>query len=330
MTPAWRKTFRLGETLSAWMTRNDFHIGSRGSHLALWQANWVKARLGELYPELEIRIDIIKTTGDVLKNAPLSLIGGKGVFTKELEEALLADRIDLAVHSLKDLPTQLHPGLTLAAICEREDARDALLLGAHLKTIEASIAGLPEGAVVGTSSLRRLAQLKHSRPDLRIKDLRGNVDTRLRKLEAGEYDAIVLAAAGLNRLGFADQISAVLSTSEMLPAVGQGALGLETRIGDQRALALLSALDHAPTRAACTAERALLGAFGLGCQVPLAAHGVVEGRRLQLRGLIAGLSGDTIIRADAEGDAGDAARIGAALADTLRAQGGASLLQGIG
>lgn len=311
------------------MTNRELIIGSRGSQLALWQANWVKTRLGELHPALAVRIDIIKTTGDALKDAPLALIGGKGVFTKELEEALLARRIDLAVHSLKDLPTRLPESLTLAAICEREDARDALLLGAHLPTASASIAELPTGAVVGTSSLRRLAQLKHLRHDIGIKDLRGNVDTRLRKLESGDYDAIVLAAAGLNRLGLANRISAVLSTSEMLPAVGQGALGLEIRSDDAHAFDLVVPLDHAPTRAACTAERALLGAFGVGCQVPLAAHGTVDGGRLHLRGLIAGLSGDTVIQAETAGDADDAVRLGAALADMLRAQGGAALLQNI-
>lgn len=312
------------------MNKRTLIIGSRGSQLALWQANWVRAQLGELYPDLEVRVEIIKTTGDVMKHAPLALIGGKGVFTKELEEALLAERIDVAVHSLKDLPTRLHESLMLTAICEREDARDALLLNSLLKISQPSIATLPRGAIVGTSSLRRLAQLKYLRPDLSIKDLRGNVDTRLGKLEGGAYDAIVLAAAGLKRLGLEYRISHVLSVREMLPAVGQGALGLETRSSDERVRDYLAPLDHAPTRAACTAERALLGAFGVGCQVPLAAHAVIEGAHLRLDGLIASLSGDTVIQAHAEGAAADAAAIGASLAEVLRKQGGEPLLRNLG
>ncbi|MEJ7710603.1 MAG: hydroxymethylbilane synthase [Pyrinomonadaceae bacterium] len=312
--------------------RSSLIIGSRGSRLALWQANWVKACLRELRPELDVQIEIIKTTGDVMKNAPLSLIGGKGVFTKELEEELLAGRINLAVHSLKDLPTKLPDDLLLAAICEREDARDALLLAPQIQSsANPSVLNLPQGAVVGTSSLRRLAQLKHRRPDLSVKELRGNVDTRLRKLEDGNYEAIVLAAAGLNRLGLSHRISAFLNTSEMLPAVGQGALGLETRIDDELTRDAVSPLNHPATHAACTAERALLGAFGLGCQVPLAAHAVVvRDSELRLDGLIAGLSGDRIVEAHAEGHAADAAQLGASLAEALRKQGGeALLLQGL-
>ncbi|MEP6707852.1 MAG: hydroxymethylbilane synthase, partial [Pyrinomonadaceae bacterium] len=204
-------------------------IGSRGSKLAVWQAEWVKAKLGALNTEVEISIELIKTTGDQMKSAPLAVIGGKGVFTKEIEEALLAGRIDLAVHSLKDLPTAIPSGLTLAAITEREDPRDALVARHDFVLANRSIDGLDLAAVVGTSSPRRLAQLKYRRSDLRISELRGNVDTRLRKLDAGEYDAVILAAAGLGRLGLADRITALIPTETMLPAVGQGALAIEAR-----------------------------------------------------------------------------------------------------
>ncbi len=304
-------------------------IGSRGSKLALWQAEWVKARLGAFHPQLEVSIEIIKTSGDVLKDAPLSLIGGKGVFTKELEEALLDGRIDLAVHSLKDLPTILPESLTIAAITEREDTRDALVLRRGFALKNPSLKSLPEGAVVGTSSLRRLAQLKHLRPDIGIKDLRGNVDTRLRKLDAGDYDAIILAAAGLRRLGLAERISAPIPAEEMLPAVGQGALAIEMRVDDSTALKLLASLEHTRTRAACTAERALLRFLGGGCQLPIAAHGVVEDNRLRLEGLVAGLSGDVIIRDVLEGPATEAREIGESLGRRLLERGAKSLLAGL-
>ena len=304
-------------------------IGSRGSRLALWQAEWVKAQLGALYPNLAVNIEIIKTSGDVLKDAPLSLIGGKGVFTKELEEALLDGRIDLAVHSLKDLPTILPDNLTIAAITEREDTRDALVLRAGFNLSSASLKSLPEGAIVGTSSLRRLAQLKHLRPDIGIKDLRGNVDTRLRKLDTGDYDAIILASAGLRRLGLQERISAPISTDEMLPAVGQGALAIETRVDDSFALKHLAQLEHAATRDACTAERALLRSLGGGCQLPIAAHAVVSETHLRLEGLVAGLSGDVIIRDALEGPAWDARELGKSLGLRLLERGAKSLLTGL-
>jgi hydroxymethylbilane synthase len=304
-------------------------IGSRGSRLALWQAESIKAGIEALHPHVQVRIEIIKTSGDVMKDAPLALIGGKGVFTKELEEALLDGRIDLAVHSLKDLPTTLPSKLAIVAITEREDARDALVMRADVALEHPSIKNLPEGAVVGTSSLRRLAQLKHLRPDLGIKDLRGNVDTRLRKLDAGEYDAIILATAGLRRLGFAHRISASIAPEEMLSAVGQGALAIETRDGDAATNNLLAPLDHAPTRAACTAERALLRSLGGGCQLPIAAHSVVNGDRLRIEGLVAGLSGDMVIRERHEGAASDAASIGETLGTRLLKRGADSLLSGL-
>lgn len=303
-----------------------FVIGSRGSKLALWQAEWVKDQLAALRPRSEVRIEIIKTTGDVLRDAPLAIIGGKGVFTKELEEALLDRRIDIAVHSLKDLPTVVPEGLAITAITEREDPRDALVLREGVRCAGPSVKGLAAGAVVGTSSPRRLAQLKHLRQDVTVRELRGNVDTRLRKLDAGQYDAIILAAAGLRRLAQAHRISAAISIEEMLPAVGQGALGIETRDGDDETNALVALLDDAATRAACTAERALLRELGGGCQLPIAAHAVVLENSLRLDGLVAAPAGDTIIRAHAEGPTGDAAQLGRELARTLAGRGASSLL----
>jgi len=309
--------------------REHFVIGSRGSKLALWQSEWVRARLAELRPEAEIRIEVIKTSGDVMLDVPLAVIGGKGVFTKELEEALLAEEIDLAVHSLKDLPTTLPDNLAITAVTEREDARDALILREGVAAGEHSLLGLPQGAIVGTSSLRRQAQLKHLRPDVSIKDLRGNVDTRLRKLDEGGYNAIILASAGLRRLGFERRINASITHAEMLPAVGQGALGIETRANDARTAALVSLLEHAPTRAACTAERALLFALGGGCQVPIAAHAVVEGDTLRLDALVAALDGGRVIRDRVEDDTAHAARAGETLAARLREQGAEELLEGL-
>jgi hydroxymethylbilane synthase len=304
-------------------------IGSRGSKLALWQAEWIKARLGERQPGTQVSIEIIKTSGDVLKDAPLTLIGGKGVFTKELEEALLDGRIDLAVHSLKDLPTVLPDNLVIAAIPEREDTRDALVVRARLVIEQPSIKNLPAGSVVGTSSLRRLSQLKHLRPDLVIKELRGNVDTRLRKLDEGQYDAIILATAGLRRLGLEKRISVPIEIEEMLPAVGQGALAVETRGDDEETLRLLAALNHQQTRAACMAERALLRELGGGCQLPIAAHAVVNEDRLRLDGLVADPSGETIIRDSIEGATSSAEQLGSELAVRLRERGAESLLSGI-
>lgn len=306
--------------------KDHFIIGSRGSKLALWQAEWVKSQLARLRPQAQVRIEIIKTSGDVMRDVPLSVIGGKGVFTKELEEALLDKRIDIAVHSLKDLPTTLPKELAITAITEREDPRDALILRAEATNANASLQSLPDGAIVGTSSLRRQSQLKNSRSDLLLKDLRGNVDTRLRKLDEGMYDAIILASAGLRRLGFAQRISASISIQEMLPAVGQGALGIESRADDPATNELIVLLEHQPTRAACTAERALLYALGGGCQVPIAAHAEVDGAKLRLEGLVAALSGEQVIRDVIEDDVSQAARAGEALAARLRERGAGTLL----
>ncbi len=300
-------------------------IGSRGSKLALWQADQARQRLVDLNPEIDVRIEIIKTTGDV-KTDPLSVIGGKGVFTKELEDALLDGRIDLAVHSLKDLPTVLPDGLSISAICEREDARDALVLRAGFEVEHASLAGLPLGAVVGTSSQRRLSQLKGQRDDVVVNDLRGNVDTRIRKLDEGQYDAVILATAGLVRLGLQDRISARISVEEMLPAVGQGAVAIETRSDNEFAVEATRRLDHLQTRLACLAERSFLRSLGGGCQFPIAAHATVNGDSLKLDGLVAKPDGSEILRDSLSGPLDNPDALGIQLAEHLLAQGARALL----
>ena len=274
-------------------------IGSRGSQLALWQARHIASLL-----HVETRIEIIKTTGDKIQDVPLSQVGGKGLFTKEIEEALLDRRIDLAVHSLKDMPSELPEGLVLAAIPEREDPRDALI-GAPLK----------EGARVGTSSLRRSVQLMSMRRGLLIETLRGNIDTRIRKLDEGQYDTIVLAAAGLRRLGWADRISELLAVDVMIPAVGQGALAIETREDRGEAFELAQALDHRASRIAITAERAFLAVFGGGCQVPIGAHATVSGLEIHLRAFVSEPDGSGVKRGEFGGD--DPVAVGQRLAKEL-------------
>ena len=298
-------------------------IGSRGSKLALWQSEQTRKSLQALNPQLDVHIEIIKTTGDV-KNDPLSVIGGKGVFTKELEDALLDGRIDIAVHSLKDLPTILPDRLSIAAICRREDARDALVLRTGLQN--GSLLHLPQGAVVGTSSPRRLAQLKALRRDVVVKDLRGNVDTRIRKLDEGQYDAVILASAGLVRLGLQDRISARIAVNEMLPAVGQGAIAIETRSDNEFAVHSASRLDHRETRLACLAERTFLRSLGGGCQLPIAAHAVLDGEILLLDGLVATPNGSHILRDSLSAPANEAEALGAQLADRLISRGANTLL----
>lgn len=300
-------------------------IGSRGSKLALWQAEQAKARLLALYPEIDIRIEIIKTTGDV-KTDPLSVIGGKGVFTKELEDALLDRRIDLAVHSLKDLPTVLPDNLTISAICKRDDPRDALVVRDDLKGRSGSILNLPEKAIVGTSSQRRVAQLKSLRGDVVVKDVRGNVDTRLRKMDEGQYDALILASAGLRRLELEHRIDAAISTEEMVPAVGQGAIAIETRADDEFAVETTGDLDHEETRLCCLAERAFLRTLGGGCQFPIAAHAIIENEELKLDGLVAAPDGAKILRDQLSGPQANAHEIGASLAAQLIDRGANSLL----
>jgi len=287
-------------------------IGSRGSQLALWQARWVQSRLAALGQES--RIAIIKTTGDRIQSAPLASVGGKGLFTKEIEDALLAREVDLAVHSLKDLPTAIPEGLQITAIPEREDPRDAMV-GRRLAEIR-------EGAKVGTSSLRRSAQLRRLRPDLVVESVRGNVDTRLRKLDEGQYEAIVLAAAGLTRLGWSDRIVEALEPEVMCPAVGQGALGIETRVGEN----ICAALDHAVTRAAVTAERAALAALGGGCQTPIGVHARVEGERIRVMGIVLSADGGKSVHDAAEGLVSDGERIGRELGERLLVHGAAALL----
>ncbi len=302
-----------------------FVIGSRGSKLALTQAEWVKARLALLHPGIDIHIEIVKTTGDV-KTDPLSVIGGKGVFTKELEDALLDRRIDIAVHSLKDLPTIVPEALAIGAICEREDPLDALVLQKDSDSSCASLEDLPVHSIVGTSSPRRQAQLRYLRPELAIKDLRGNVDTRLRKLDEGQYGAVILASAGLRRLGLESRISTAIPKEQMLPAVGQGAIGIEIRTDDSAAMNVVTKLDHEATRVACTAERALLRALGGGCQLPIAAHAVVRDYKLRLDGLVASHDGKRIVRDHIAGLAEDAETLGGDLANRLLEQGAKELL----
>jgi hydroxymethylbilane synthase len=294
-------------------------IGSRGSQLALWQAHWIQARLEKLGEAC--RIEIIKTTGDKITDVALSLVGTKGLFTKEIEEALLAGSIDLAVHSLKDMPTELPDGLTLAAVPEREDARDAL--------VGRRLADLAPGARVGTGSLRRAAQLRALRPDLQIENIRGNVDTRLRKLDEGRYDAIVLASAGLRRLGWENRITELFEPETMCPAVGQGALAIETRADDGAAFQIAARLEHAETRAAVTAERAVLASLGGGCQAPMGAYAIVENETIQLYALLVSPDGSQVIRRNTHGPAPEAAALGAALGEDLLAAGGREILDAV-
>jgi hydroxymethylbilane synthase len=291
-------------------------IGSRGSQLALWQAKWIAARLAELGHET--RIEIIKTTGDKITDVPLAKVGTKGLFTKEIEEALLNGRIDLAIHSLKDLPTEVPAGLTLAAVPEREDPHDAM--------VGACLSELPAGAKVGTSSLRRAAQLRVARPDLVIESVRGNLDTRVRKLDEGQYRAIVLATAGLTRLGWAHRIAEILSPDVMCPAVGQGALAVETRT-EGAARDICAALDHAVTRAAVTAERAVLAALGGGCQVPIGAHAVVNGDALRLVGVVIAPDGSRAVRKSGKGAVADAEDIGKRMGQALLDSGAHEILE---
>ncbi|MEK7406237.1 MAG: hydroxymethylbilane synthase [Acidobacteriota bacterium] len=294
-------------------------IGSRGSKLALWQAHWVQERLNEL--GAASRIEIIKTTGDKITDMPLARVGTKGLFTKELEEALVEGRIDLAVHSLKDLPTELPPGLQLAAIPPREDARDAL--------VGCTLAELPAGATVGTSSLRRAAQLRALRPGLRVEPVRGNLDTRLRKLDEGQYQALVLAAAGLKRLGWEARISECLPVEVMCPAVGQGALAVETRADVGEAARVCARLDDAATRAVVTAERATLAALGGGCQVPIGAYAELEDGRLRLRAVVISPDGRTLVREQITGEPAAAQQLGSELGRRLLDGGAAAILAAV-
>jgi len=327
-------------------------IGTRGSPLALWQANHVAERLRAAFPDLTVRLEAIKTTGDRLLDVPLAKVGGKALFVKEIEEALLDQRVDLAVHSMKDVPTELPHGLTIGAVTEREDPHDVLI-----SRTGARFNDLPSGARVGTSSLRRQAQLLHHRPDLHIIPLRGNLDTRIRKLGTEGLDAIVVAAAGVKRLGLMDRIAEFLSPEMSLPAIGQGALGIEIREPTTEAarfiraeaqrrsqeppglaqggaespepsmLRIMNALDHADTHVAVKAERAFLRRLGGGCQVPFAAHARILNDRVILRGLIATPDGKQVVRGEQQGTRTEGEAVGTALAEDLLSRGAAEILR---
>ncbi len=296
-------------------------IGTRGSSLALWQAEWVKSQLLGGQQELIVELVVIKTTGDKILDVPLAMVGGKGLFVKEIEEALLDGRADLAVHSVKDMPAVLPEGLHLAAMPPREDPRDALI-----SKNGAGLDKLPHGARVGTSSLRRAAQLLHLRPDLRIETLRGNVDTRLRKLESEGLDAIVLAAAGLKRMELSQVISEYLEPQRILPAVGQGALGIETRIGDVSTNEIVASLIHQQTVTTVRAERAFLKRLEGGCQVPIGGYATMEGETLILTGMVADLQGVRLIRKEMRGDARQPEVVGESLAEVVLESGGREIL----
>ena len=293
-------------------------IGSRGSQLALWQTNHISALLRERGHQVEI--EIIKTTGDKITDVALAKVGTKGMFTKEIEEALAAGRVDLAVHSLKDLPTEVPPDFEIAAITQRENPRDVLVSKKH-----ASIKELPQRARVGTSSLRRQAQLKALRPDLEIYPLRGNVDTRLRKLEAGDYEAIILAAAGVNRLGLTALVKQIIPAEIMCPAAGQGALGIEIRKGDEAIRQHLSFLDDSAARQTTTAERALLNKLGGGCQVPIGAFAELRAKEIHLEGVVAHPDGSLVLRESREGS--DPELLGNEVGESLLSRGGDAILQ---
>lgn len=302
----------------------EIRIATRKSALALWQAEYVKARLEQAHPGLKVSLVPMVSRGDKLLDAPLAKIGGKGLFVKELETALLENKADIAVHSMKDVPMDFPEGLGLFCICEREDPRDAFVSNTY-----ESLDALPAGSVVGTSSLRRQAQLLARRPDLKIQFLRGNVNTRLAKLDAGEYDAIILAAAGLIRLGFEDRIRSSISAEDSLPAGGQGAVGIECRSADVDVHALLAPLHHRETALRVTAERALNKHLNGGCQVPIACYALLEDDQLWLRGLVGQPDGGLLLRAEARAASSDAEALGVRVAEALLAQGADAILQAV-
>jgi len=302
--------------------RKQIRVGTRGSALALWQAEWVKAELERKYPGMTVTLTKIKTTGDKILDVPLAKVGGKGLFVKEIEEAMLEGTIDIAVHSMKDVPTFFPDGLHLCAITKREDARDALISRNNVLFRD-----LPRGANVGTSSLRRQAQIMHLRPDFTIHQLRGNVDTRLRKLKEGQFDAIILAAAGLKRLGLADNVTEYISPEISLPAIGQGALGIECRVDDRELNDLTVFFNHPDSRTCVTGERALLRKLEGGCQVPIACYGQMKNGDLNLIGLVGSVDGKRIIKDSIEGRPEDADRLGVTLAEKLLSQGADVILR---
>ena len=302
-------------------TNKLVRIATRKSALALWQAEFVKAQLEHFHKDITVELVPMSTQGDIILDTPLAKIGGKGLFVKELEQAMLDGRADIAVHSMKDVPVDFPEGLALHTICEREDPRDAFVSNTY-----ADIAQLPQGAIVGTSSLRRQCQIRALRPDLEIRDLRGNVNTRLAKLDDGQYDAIILAAAGLIRLEMHDRIKAFIEPEVSLPANGQGAVGIECRIDDEATKALLAPLEHSETRIRVNAERAMNRRLEGGCQVPIGAYALVDGEQVHLRGLVGAIDGSEILRAEISGNTTDAEALGVQLAEQLLALGADKIL----
>lgn len=303
------------------MTQQTVRIATRKSALALWQAEYVKAQLEHFHPDIKVELVPMTTKGDIILDTPLAKVGGKGLFVKELEVAMLENRADIAVHSMKDVPVEFPEGLGLEVICPREDPRDAFVSNS-IK----SLADLPQGAVVGTSSLRRQCQIKAMRPDLDIRDLRGNVNTRLKKLDNGEYDAIILAAAGLIRLEMPERIREYIAPEVMLPANGQGAVGIECRSDDDNIKALLAPLGCEETRIRVVAERAMNRALEGGCQVPIGSFAVLEKNEIFLRGLVGAIDGSEILTSEVRGNIADAAQLGQKLADELLAKGADKIL----
>ncbi len=304
--------------------RSLLRIGTRASLLAVTQSTWVKNQIEKQYPETTVELVKITTKGDKILDVPLAKVGGKGLFVKEIEDALLAEQVDLAVHSMKDVPTELPAGLHVAIIPAREVAEDAFVSVKYN-----ALDDLPENGTIGTSSLRRKSQLAAMRPDLNIIDLRGNLDTRLRKLEEGQYDAIILAGAGLNRLGMQDKITTLFSPDQMLPAIGQGSLGLEIRKDDDELLQGLQFLHHDHTAVTVAAERAFLLRLEGGCQVPIGAYATLQGDTVQLTGLIASVDGTTILKEAIQGDADQTAALGTRLAEQLLERGGREILESV-
>ena len=309
------------------MALTELRIASRRSQLAMVQTNWVKAELEKAHPGLTITVEAMATQGDKILDVALAKIGDKGLFTKELEAQMLVGRADIAVHSLKDLPTKLPEGLMLGCITEREDPADALVVNA--KNANHRLDTLPEGAVVGTSSLRRLAQLRHHYPHLSFKDVRGNVITRLEKLDSGDYDCLILAAAGLERLGFGDRIHQIIPGDISLHAVGQGALGIECVEDKPEVLEIIKVLEHTTTSRRCLAERAFLRELEGGCQVPIGVNSQISNEELTLTGMVASLDGKRLIRDQASGSAADPESIGIELAGKLKQQGAGAILKEI-
>ena len=306
------------------LTDKILRIGTRSSKLAIAQSEWIKGEIIARHPDVQVELVMIKTKGDKILDSPLSKLGGKGLFIKEIEEALLRKEVDLAVHSIKDVPADLPEGLYLPVFPEREDPRDAFISINYN-----SIVDLPKGAKVGTGSLRRSSQLSNIRPDLDVISIRGNVDTRLRRLESGDLQAVILAAAGLKRLGLSDKIRQILPSDDFLPAIGQGSLGLEVRQDDNSIIDLLNFLNHKPTELTIKAERAFLRRLEGGCQIPIAGHGILEGDNILLKGMVSELDGSRVIRDEVKGPKDQPKELGSTLAEHLLASGADDILEHI-